>query len=85
LSKEAAARIKINKILEAAGWRFFPADGKPANIVLEPGVKITQKEIDAFGNDFDKTTRGFVDFLLLDEKGFPLIVLEAKAEGKNPL
>jgi hypothetical protein len=32
--KEAAARIKINKLLEAAGWRFF-ADGKlPANIQL---------------------------------------------------
>ena len=30
--KEAAARIKINKLPESAGWRFF-ADGKgPANI-----------------------------------------------------
>jgi type I restriction enzyme, R subunit len=29
---EAAARIKINKLLEAVGWRFF-ADAKgPANI-----------------------------------------------------
>jgi type I restriction enzyme R subunit len=26
-----------------------------------------------------------VDFLLLDARGFPLIVLEAKAESKNPL
>jgi hypothetical protein len=24
--KEAAARIKINKLLEAAGWRFFADD-----------------------------------------------------------
>ena len=32
---EASARIKINKLLESAGWRFF-ADGKrPANIQLE--------------------------------------------------
>jgi type I restriction enzyme R subunit len=32
--KEATARIKINKLLETAGWRFF-ADGKtPANIQL---------------------------------------------------
>jgi hypothetical protein len=23
MTKEAAARIKINKLLEAAGWRFF--------------------------------------------------------------
>jgi len=34
--KEATARIKINKLLEAAGWRFFPKDGAPANICLEP-------------------------------------------------
>lgn len=24
--KEATARIKINKLLEAAGWRFFPEE-----------------------------------------------------------
>jgi len=30
--KEASARIKINKLLEAAGWRFFPEEGAPANI-----------------------------------------------------
>ena len=32
---EATARIKINKLLEEAGWRFFAENGKPANIVLE--------------------------------------------------
>ena len=31
-AKEATARIKINKLLEAAGWRFFEEDGKPANV-----------------------------------------------------
>lgn len=24
--KEAAARVKINRLLENAGWRFFPED-----------------------------------------------------------
>ena len=42
--KEATARIKINKLLEAAG------------------------------DNFEKTTKGFVDFLLLDARGFPLLV-----------
>ena len=28
---------------------------------------------------------GFIDFLLLNEKGFPFIVLEAKSEDKEPL
>ena len=32
-----------------------------------------------------KTERGFIDYLLLDERGFPCIVLEAKSEEKQPL
>jgi len=83
--KEATARIKINRLLEVAGWRFFPEGNAPANIRLEPRVTIKTTDLDALGDNFEKTERGFVDFLLLDAKGFPLIVLEAKAEDKNPL
>ena len=82
---EATARIKINKLLEAAGWRFFADGNKPANICLETGVTIKASDLDSLGNDFEKTSPGFIDFLLLDAKGFPLIVLEAKSEDKNPL
>jgi len=83
--KEATARIKINKLLEAAGWRFFDDSNGPANIRLEPGVTIKTADLDALGDNFEKTGKGFIDFLLLDSKGFPFIVLEAKAEDKNPL
>ncbi|MBL9113922.1 MAG: DEAD/DEAH box helicase family protein [Verrucomicrobiaceae bacterium] len=83
--KEAAARIKINKLLENAGWRFF-ADAKgPANIQLEPSVTIKTQDLDALGENFEKASKGFIDFLLLNEKGFPFIVLEAKSEDKSPL
>ena len=82
---EATARIKINRLLEKAGWRFFPEGNKPANVRLEPRVAVTQTDLDALGEDFEKTTRGFIDFLLLDSKGFPLVVLEAKSEDKQPL
>lgn len=84
-AKEAQARIKINKLLEAAGWRFLDDAQGAANVVLEPKVKLTQTQVDAMGSDFQTSTKGFVDFLLLDSKGFPLVVLEAKAESKNPL
>uniref|UniRef100_E6PLD3 Helicase ATP-binding domain-containing protein n=1 Tax=mine drainage metagenome TaxID=410659 RepID=E6PLD3_9ZZZZ len=83
--KEATARIKINKLLEAAGWRFFPNGAEPANIRLEPGVTITSSQLDALGENFEQSSKGFIDFLLLDARGFPLLVLEAKAEDKNPL
>lgn len=84
-TKEATARIKINRALEAAGWRFFDDAGGAANIVLEPQVKLTSAEVDAMGEDFERATNGFVDFLLLDETGRPLIVLEAKSEARDPL
>jgi type I restriction enzyme R subunit len=84
-AKEATARIKINKLLEAAGWRFFGEERLPANIRLEPNVPIKTTELDDLGQDFEKTSQGFIDFLLLDAKGFPLLVLEAKAEDKSPL
>lgn len=83
--KEATARIKLNKLLEAGGWRFFREGNKPANIRLEPGVTIKSTELDALGINFEKSSKGYVDFLLLDDRGFPLLVLEAKAEDKNPL
>jgi len=84
-SKEAKARIKINNLLQASGWRFFDDEKGSATISLEPNVKLTKNDVDEFGNDFEKTKNGFIDFLLLDERGFPCIVLEAKKEDKNPL
>jgi len=84
-TKEAHARIKINKLLEEAGWRFFDQNGKPANIILENRTKITQQQLVEFGDNFQNTKKGYIDYLLLDEKGFPFIVLEAKKEELNPL
>lgn len=84
-AKEARARIKINKLLEESGWRFFDDVSGKANIVLEPNVKLSKELVDDLGENFETTTNGFIDFLLLDEQGYPLVVLEAKAEDKNPL
>lgn len=85
MSKEAKARIKINRLLEESGWRFFDEEKGKANIVLENNIKITEKLLNDLGEDFDQTSKGYIDYLLLDQKGFPLIVLEAKKESINPL
>lgn len=84
-NKEAQARIKINKLLEESGWRFFDNEQGQANIALENNIKISQKYIDALGEDYEKIKSGFIDFLLLDDRGFPLVILEAKREDRNPL
>ena len=61
-AKEAKARIKINKLLEDAGWRFFDNEEGPANIQLEANVKITKSQIEDYGENFEKVKNGFVDF-----------------------
>lgn len=85
MQKEASSRIKINKLLEEAGWRFFDDEKGGTNIQLEPGVKLTKTKLDDLGNDFEKETKGFVDYLLLDDDGHSIIVVEAKKESIHPL
>lgn len=82
---EAKARIRINDLLSRSGWRFFDDENGPANVTLETHVKLKKKTLDEFGNDFEKTAHGFVDYLLLDERGFSIAVLEAKSEKFDPL
>ena len=43
-NKEATVRIKINKLLEAAGWWFFPEGSALANIRLEPRGNKREKD-----------------------------------------
>ena len=66
-AKEATARIKINKLLENAGWRFFADAHGPANIQLEAKVKITTQDLDALG----ERTLGFAQLGQLALMGLP--------------
>jgi type I restriction enzyme R subunit len=82
---EPLARIKINRLLEEAGWRFEDSKDGPANISLEAGVKYKD-----LGDDFENAVtidgrRGSVDFLLLDKDKKPLVVVEAKRKEIEPL
>lgn len=84
-NNEAKARIKINRLLETAGWRFEDGPEGPANIQLETGVKYSD-----LGDDLENAVsrsgqRGAIDFLLLDKDKRPLVVLEAKREAIEPL
>ena len=85
MQKEAKARILINDLLRRSDWRFFDDESGPANIALEAQVKVRKKALQDLGDDFEKTAHGFVDYLLLDERGFPIAVLEAKSEKFDPL
>src|SRR5437868_8077004 len=82
---EAKARVKINKLLEEAGWRFFDDENGNANILLEQNVKITQSLLDELGNDFEKTKNGYTDYSLIGTDGRVVAVVEAKAEHLHPL
>lgn len=80
MQKEAKARLKINDLLTQAGRRFFDEWDKKANIQVETNIKISD-----LGDDFENLKNWFIDYLLLDERGFPICVLEAKSEDKDPL
>ncbi len=85
MPKEAKARILINDLLRRSGWRYFDDENGHANIALEVSVKLKKRTLADLGDDFEKTTSGFVDYLLLDNRVFPIAVLEAKAEKYDPL
>ena len=80
MQKEAQARIKINKLLEESGWRLIDNDTGKTNVLLEPGINIKD-----LGDDFENVHKGYIDYLLLDDQNFPICVLEAKSEDKDPL
>lgn len=71
---EAEARVKINKLLEDAGWRLTDTDKGRKNVNLEHATSVK-----------NKNTAHFIDYLLLDEHNYPLCVLEAKKDTVNPL
>jgi len=52
--KEAQARIRINKLLEQAAWRFFPDKNGPDNIICESRItKTVYSPSFDLGNDFE--------------------------------
>ncbi len=87
MPSEAQARIAINHLLEAAGWRFLPeAQGRPANVVCEHRVtKKTFAPGSDLGPDFEHAPQGFVDYVLLGDDRRPVAVVEAKRESIEPL
>ncbi len=61
MSKEAKARIKINNLLEEAGWRFFGGDTDKANILLEHRTKKAKFDNSKLGEDLENAPDGFID------------------------
>ncbi len=61
--KEASARIKINKLLEDSGWRFFDNNQGKANIALENHTKLSKQKTHELGEDFENLTNGYIDYL----------------------
>lgn len=76
---EAIARVKINKLLEDAGWSLLDSDSNKANVLLENKVRLYS------GDNSEQTSNGFMDFLLIGNDGRALAVLEAKSENKHAL
>jgi len=83
MSNEQTARVKIDELLRKSGWRFFDDEKGPKNIILE--YESNLDEAIEMGNDYQNTKKGYADYVLLDDRQKPLIVLEAKKEKIHPL
>lgn len=83
--KEARARIKINKLLENAGWRFEQDSSGPANLVLESSGSLTKAYMnDTFGEDFEKSGKSYNDYLLIGSDHRPLVLFRSKKRKYTP-
>ncbi len=86
MSSEAQARISINRLLEAAGWRLTVEDRQRANVLCEHRIGKKPLPLGAeLGKDFEHAPSGFVDYLLLNSDQRPVAVVEAKRESIDPL
>lgn len=86
MSSEAQARILINRLLEAAGWRLTAENGQRANVICEHRIGRKSLPLGAeLGDDFEHAPSGFVDYLLLNSDQRPVAVVEAKRESIDPL
>ena len=81
---EASARIKIRQT--ASRLAILRGPKVPPTSSLK-SVSSSNPELDAIGDDFEhiKSKRGVVDFLLLDESGFSLVVPKAKSAVKSQM
>ena len=73
MAKESEMRIKINKLLEDAGWIFSAVNKEKGDVITEQPVK------------FQDGTNGSADYVLLDSGNNFLCVIEAKEEYKHAL
>lgn len=86
-NKETDARILIDDQLRAAGWN--PADKSQVltevkvaggHFVAEPGAQLTVLST----SDGDAIPTGRADYVLLDQRGRPLAIIEAKKQAIQP-
>ena len=84
-SSEADARMLIDDLLRAAGW----APGDKSQVLTEVPVSETFR-VGETGSEvggvrtIDAGALGFADYVLLDQRGRPLAVIEAKKRAINP-
>jgi type I restriction enzyme, R subunit len=82
---EADARILIDDLLRVAGWN--PADKAQVRteVPLSESFHVVQVGTGAGGmRTADAGSLGFADYVLFDQRGRPLAVIEAKKQAINP-
>jgi type I restriction enzyme R subunit len=82
--KETDSRILIDEQLRAAGWN--PADKSQVltEVSLDGCVGVEERVAVDVIADSQKTPAGRADYVLMDQRGRPIAVVEAKRQAINP-
>lgn len=84
--KEASSRLIINKLLEQAGWQLTDSEHGKANVSVENHLVVDSAvQNSTLGDDFEKVSGGFADYVLYGQNRKPIAVLEAKRTRIHPL
>lgn len=84
--KEASARLVINKMLENSGWKLIDDEHGRATVSVENHLVVDSvASRNTLGDNFEKVSGGFVDYVLHGQNYKPIGVLEAKRSGIHPL
>ncbi|MBA2869447.1 DEAD/DEAH box helicase family protein [Methanococcus maripaludis] len=84
MGNESTSRIKIDRLLQEAGWRFFEDEEGPATIFTEYVIPI-ETAVESKNGTVLKKEYKKADYVLCTDNKRPIVVVEAKREGIRPL
>ncbi|MCX7716638.1 MAG: DEAD/DEAH box helicase family protein, partial [Endomicrobia bacterium] len=83
-TSEQDARIKIDEQLRAVGWDLKDKQQVKTNFPIYDSSSVIADTIGEYSVKTDSQPVGYADYVLCDQNGHPIAIVEAKKEALNP-